>query len=385
MTRDSDTRPQDGDAQTGSAREWRGPEGHRPEPVVATIPKDEPDVLLPCFTCRERTWCEITHTSNPHPDKLYRCANCKAIYPAGAITNTRSSTPVGEVAGLVDRESALAKALCLLDTFAGEGFAHTYGNGQTLDAADVCAELTAAFGVPCEPGWWRTIAGEHPTPVDRDIEGLVERLSVVAWRDMLKTGLANDLRDWSERTARDGDWKTYSPALPEATKAKVRSAVRRILTALSPAPVQGDRGELIERLIEDIIALPGVAEGPTPFQVHDLRRLLTDALTADAALIAHQPDELIRLRNFTAAIHAATPNGEWIAVQHHPDGDWSVAVAPITAAEVAKDALIASLQERVDAADRIVSALSNTTIPPGCALWDALCAYADLPVAKEQG
>lgn len=29
---------------------------------------------------------------------------------------------------------------------------------------------------------------------------------------------------------------------------------------------------------------------------------------------------------FLDAIHRATPNGEWIAVQHHPNGDWSVHV-----------------------------------------------------------
>lgn len=56
------------------------------------------------------------------------------------------------------REDALAQALCLLDTFAGEGLLHTYGNGQTIDAADACTELAEAFGIECEPGWYRTLA-----------------------------------------------------------------------------------------------------------------------------------------------------------------------------------------------------------------------------------
>lgn len=56
------------------------------------------------------------------------------------------------------RSDALAQALCLLDSFAGEGLLHTYGNGQTIDAADACNELAAAFGIDCEPGWYRMIA-----------------------------------------------------------------------------------------------------------------------------------------------------------------------------------------------------------------------------------
>jgi hypothetical protein len=32
--------------------------------------------------------------------------------------------------------------------------------------------------------------------------------------------------------------------------------------------------------------------------------------------------------DFLVAIHEKTPNGEWISVQHHPNGDWSVAAEP---------------------------------------------------------
>ena len=65
---------------------------------------------------------------------------------------------------MVPRADALAQALCLLDTFAGEGLAHTYGNGQVLDAADVCTELAEAYGIECEPGWWRTVADRAAYP-----------------------------------------------------------------------------------------------------------------------------------------------------------------------------------------------------------------------------
>ncbi|WP_125998169.1 hypothetical protein [Sphingobium yanoikuyae] len=59
-----------------------------------------------------------------------------------------------------DRVEALSKALSLLDTFAGDGIGHTFGNGQTIDADDTVIELAAAFGIEPEPGWWRIVAGE---------------------------------------------------------------------------------------------------------------------------------------------------------------------------------------------------------------------------------
>lgn len=55
-------------------------------------------------------------------------------------------------------EDALAEALCLLDSFAGDGLAHTYGNGQTIDATDACNALCDALDIPCEPGWYRNVA-----------------------------------------------------------------------------------------------------------------------------------------------------------------------------------------------------------------------------------
>ncbi len=78
-----------------------------------------------------------------------------AILQAFACHRLAAQSPTEDEVGKSD---ALAKALCLLDTFAGEGLGHVYGNGQSLDADDVCAELAAAFGIECEPGWYRTVA-----------------------------------------------------------------------------------------------------------------------------------------------------------------------------------------------------------------------------------
>lgn len=41
---------------------------------------------------------------------------------------------------------------------------------------------------------------------------------------------------------------------------------------------------------------------------------------------------------FFDAIHAATPNGEWIAVQYHPNGDWSVAHSPLAPSKAVETA-----------------------------------------------
>lgn len=63
------------------------------------------------------------------------------------MTNSRSEA----------RANALARAFCLLDTLAGEGIGHTYGNGQTIMADDAVNEIAEAFDFECEPGWWRTL------------------------------------------------------------------------------------------------------------------------------------------------------------------------------------------------------------------------------------
>lgn len=63
-----------------------------------------------------------------------------------------------------ERTDALAKAFCLLDSFAGDGLGHVYGNGQTIDADDTVLELCAAFDCDPEPGWWRSLADELASP-----------------------------------------------------------------------------------------------------------------------------------------------------------------------------------------------------------------------------
>ncbi len=125
--------------------------------------------LVPC----PKPWCASTDVEverfvcifrpGLHMDYAVVCQKCQCGTPvscskAEAITawNTRAAqSPTEDEVGKSD---ALAKALCLLDTFAGEGLGHVYGNGQSLDADDVCVELAAAFGIECEPGWYRTVA-----------------------------------------------------------------------------------------------------------------------------------------------------------------------------------------------------------------------------------
>jgi hypothetical protein len=66
------------------------------------------------------------------------------------------------------REDAMATALCLLDTFAGEEMTHVYGNGQELCSTDVCIALARAFGVELEAGWYRKVATVCATPKPAD-------------------------------------------------------------------------------------------------------------------------------------------------------------------------------------------------------------------------
>lgn len=55
-------------------------------------------------------------------------------------------------------EDALARALCLLDAFAGQGLLHVFENGERLDADDVCFDLAQVVGVEFDAGWWREAA-----------------------------------------------------------------------------------------------------------------------------------------------------------------------------------------------------------------------------------
>jgi hypothetical protein len=60
--------------------------------------------------------------------------------------------------------------------------------------------------------------------------------------------------------------------------------------------------------------------------------------------------------DFLAAIHEKTPNGEWISVQHHPNGDWSVAAEP-DAAPSLLDKAEAALREALDTVEKLIADL----------------------------
>lgn len=51
--------------------------------------------LLPCWTCRHRTFADITHSSQEFGWPLYRCVNCKAVYPELALRPP--PVPTGDV------------------------------------------------------------------------------------------------------------------------------------------------------------------------------------------------------------------------------------------------------------------------------------------------
>jgi DNA-directed RNA polymerase subunit RPC12/RpoP len=57
------------------------------EPCPETV---EAVALRPCWTCRGKTFVEITHSSQEEGWPLFRCVNCKAIYPNLAL-NTRTT------------------------------------------------------------------------------------------------------------------------------------------------------------------------------------------------------------------------------------------------------------------------------------------------------
>ncbi len=87
------------------------------------------------------------------------------------------------------------------------------------------------------------------------------------------------------------------------------------------APLSGSDERAREVVLEQ--ALRNIAEGnlgPAPWQANyaRIRQVAAEALAASRPTDAGAGD-------FLAAIHAATPTGQWIAVQHHPNGDWSVA------------------------------------------------------------
>ena len=79
-----------------------------------------------------------------------------------------------------EQTDALEQALFLLDTFAGEGVGHIYGNGQELDASDVCTELADAFDLQCEPGWHRVLAARLTATPSPSTDTLERREAMIA-------------------------------------------------------------------------------------------------------------------------------------------------------------------------------------------------------------
>jgi hypothetical protein len=78
-------------------------------------------------------------------------------------------------------------------------------------------------------------------------------------------------------------------------------------------------------------------------KLDDRRTIHVDAFTFNPRMIylamsALSPAAPINASGFIAAIIERTPNGEWISVQYHPDGDWSVARECNTAAPIDEDA-----------------------------------------------
>ena len=91
--------------------------------------------------------------------------------------------------------------------------------------------------------------------------------------------------------------------------------------------------------------------------------------TSEKAGLPHRlstPDATqTREAGFLAAIHERTPTGGWIAVQHQPDGDWSVAEHPlpwlpggeVAVTQTREAELVAALKEARETFQQIAAAL----------------------------
>jgi hypothetical protein len=70
--------------------------------------------------------------------------------------------------------------------------------------------------------------------------------------------------------------------------------------------------------------------GVDPRKLEEAQMTPPNSPNSSPELTEVEPDGLLRalpasVTSFIVAIQDRTPNGEWIAVQYHPDGDWSVA------------------------------------------------------------
>ncbi len=70
--------------------------------------------------------------------------------------------------------------------------------------------------------------------------------------------------------------------------------------------------------------------GSTDYPVSEYERHFADAIMALTAIPTTDAGGK-SLAAFVETIHRNAPNGDWIAVKHHPNGDWSVAHCPLPA------------------------------------------------------
>jgi hypothetical protein len=118
--------------------------------------------------------------------------------------------------------------------------------------------------------------------------------------------------------------------------------------------------------------------GVDPRKLEEAQMTPPNSPNSSPELTEVEPDGLLRalpasVTSFIVAIQDRTPNGEWIAVQYHPDGEWSVAhealssknelpSVPMTSSPIT-DEMIADILERLN--DEQLR-LSGRGIDQGC-------------------
>jgi hypothetical protein len=144
---------------------------------------------------------------------------------------------------------------------------------------------------------------------------VAEEFEVIGYEPSEATEPAKVIQEDREHWSRQEIVKTIINAMVEA-----KGAVRAV-----PA------GKAADRILEFLA--PVLAE-PTP-----------SAPVAREEVAQVDRDMGCTEEDFLAAIHAKTPAGQWIQVQHHPNGDWSVAAEPEGQSSTAR---IAELERELD-------------------------------------
>jgi hypothetical protein len=102
---------------------------------------------------------------------------------------------------------------------------------------------------------------------------------------------------------------------------------------IGPDPMKGDRVDRIEQSIDVCREAYVKQQSGVPDQTALVWRwhlgALLECATRLKAILSRGDANQTREAEFIAAIHERTPTGAWIAVQHHPDGDWAVAEYPL--------------------------------------------------------